>query len=283
MEELQDKNIPLLDCPFDYLVGDASGKVLNEYGRFPCKIKCGVFAFIVRGSAKATINITQYEFKTNDFLWLEPGGFLLIHEFTEDALVYYVLFSSAFMEKHTFNRNLEMHHLLHKAPVVHLKEEASLVYQNMIKLMIDASNCEPSLLSSIKMTHVFGLLHAGYTEMQQVNNPYLTKPQDRKQEIYQAYIKLVLEHYHEWHQVANYAEAMHMTLPHLCSTVKSASGKTAGDLIVDAILTDAKAQLKITALPIKEIAINLGFDNMAFFNRFFKAHTGVTPKLYRTM
>ena len=46
-------------------------------------------------------------------------------------------------------------------------------------------------------------------------------------------------------------------------------------------VTDAKSQLKITNQQIKEIALNLGFDNVAFFNRFFKAHVGVTPKAYR--
>ena len=86
------KNIPLLDCPVDYLIGDASGKIMNEYGRFPCKIKCGVYAYIVRGTARATINITQYSFCKGDARLLEPGSFLLIHEFSEDALVYYSLF-----------------------------------------------------------------------------------------------------------------------------------------------------------------------------------------------
>ena len=57
--------------------------------------------------------------------------------------------------------------------------------------------------------------------------------------------------------------------------------RTAGDIIAEAILTDAKSQLKITNTQIKEIALNLGFDNVAFFNRFFKAHVGVTPKAYR--
>ncbi len=278
--ESQEKNIPLIDCPFDYLIGDASGKVMNEYGRFPCKIKCGVYALIVRGSAKATVNITQYEFHENDLLWLEPGSFLLIHEFTEDALVYYVLFSSAFMEKNTFNSHVAINQLMQKTPIVHLTQEVGQLYRNMVTLMVDASNCEPSMLSSQKMVHVFNLLQTCYLDFQK-SNDYIIKPQDRKQEIYLAYIKMVLEHYHEWHHVARYAEELRITLPHLCSTIKSVSGKTAGDLIIDAILTDAKAQLKLTNLQIKEIAINLGFENVAFFNRFFKSHTGVTPKGYR--
>jgi hypothetical protein len=58
--------IPLIDCPIDYIFGEASGKVLNEYMRFPCKIKCGVYAFMAKGTARATVNITQYNFKEND-------------------------------------------------------------------------------------------------------------------------------------------------------------------------------------------------------------------------
>lgn len=279
-DEAHDKNIPLLDCPFDYLVGDASGRILNKYSSFPSKIMCGVYAIIVRGSAKATINITQYDFKANDLLWLEPGSFFLIHEFTEDALVYYVLFSSSFMEKNTYNTRLSLNPFSTPKPVIHLKPDVSKVYTGMIQVLIDASNCEPSLLSSAKMVHIAHLLHTAHLEFTNIDKK-LIKPQDRKQEIYQTYIQMVLEHYTEWHHVAQYADEMRITLPHLCSTIKSVSGKTASDFIVDAIITDAKAQLKISNLPIKEIGMSLGFENLAFFNRFFKAHTGITPKNYR--
>ncbi len=278
---LENKNIPLLDCPFDFLIGDASGRILNEYASFPCKIKCGVFALIVRGNAKATINITQYEFKQNDLLWLEPDSFFLIHEFTEDALVYYVIFSSSFMEKNVLASHMKFNPLINYSPIMHLKEDVAQVYVNLIKILVDASNCEPSQLSSSKMIHVANLLQTCCLELQDNNRNKFIKPQDRKEEIYQTYIKLVLEHYQEWHHVARYAEEMHITLPHLCSTIKAVSDKTAGDLINDAIITDAKAQLKITSLQIKEISSNLGFENVAFFNRFFKSHVGVTPKIYR--
>ena len=80
---MQDEKIPLLDCPIDYILGEASGKILNEYGRFPCKLKCGVYAFIAQGTAHATINITRYDFTAHDILYIEPGSFLLIHEFRD--------------------------------------------------------------------------------------------------------------------------------------------------------------------------------------------------------
>ena len=275
------KNIPLLDCPVDYLIGDGSGKIMNEYGRFPCKIMCGVYAFMVRGSASATINITKYEFHENDVLLLEPGSFLLIHEFSEDALVYYILFSSSFLEKNTFNSRMSLSSLQLHSPIIHLPEDRADVIRDFAALMFKATNTEPSILTSEKMVHVFNLLQTAYANYAQSQDEYVFRPLDRKMEIYQDYCQLVMKHYQEWHHVSQYAEAMRITLPHLCSTIRSASERTAGDIITDAILTDAKAQLKLTTTQIKEISSSLGFDNVAFFNRFFKSHIGSTPKAYR--
>jgi AraC-like DNA-binding protein len=274
-------NIPLLDCPKDYLIGDASGKVMNEYGRFPCKIKCGVYALMVRGEAKATISISDYEFHQNDLLLLEPGSFLLIHQFSEDALVYYVLFASSFLEKNTFSTHMSLTSMQMTNPILHLPDDIASVAKHVVDTLLEASNCQPSQLGPNKMLHIFNLLQTSFAELTRELLHTDTRPMDRKNEIYQEYNQLVMKHYHEWHHVSQYAEAMHLTLPHLSSTIKQASDKTAGDLITDAILTDAKAQLRLTTLQIKEIAISLGFENVAFFNRFFKSHTGLTPKAYR--
>ena len=34
---MQDEKIPLIDCPIDYIFGEASGKILNEYGNLSLK------------------------------------------------------------------------------------------------------------------------------------------------------------------------------------------------------------------------------------------------------
>lgn len=278
---MDQQQIPLLDCPVDYLIGDASGKIMNEYGRFPCKIQCGVFAFLVRGTASATINITQYKFNTNDMLLLEPNSFLLIHEFSEDALVYYVLFSSAFLDKHTFGNRMSLTALQVYNPIMPMTPEQAETCQTLYKFLVQASNTTPSMLSTDKMVHIFNFLQETYAALCKSSGESLIKPTDRKTQIYQEYCQMVLKHYQEWHHVSEYADAMRITLPHLCSTIRSVSERTAGEIIDAAILTDAKAQLKLTNLQVKEIAHNLGFDNVSFFNRFFKGHTGLTPKAYR--
>ena len=273
--------IPLIDCPIDYIFGEASGKVLNEYMRFPCKIKCGVYAFMAKGTARATVNITQYNFQENDVLYLSPNSFFLVHEFSEDARVLYLVLSSSFLEKNAYSIRRPRLNTMEACQIVNVNEEQKDVILHFSGLLVDAVNCTPSMIDSERMVHIYNLIHLTFQDYFVANSDAKERSMDRKSEIFQEYSELVMKHYQEWHHVAEYASAMHITVPHLCSTIKQASSRTAGDLIVEAIITDAKAQLKLSMAPIKEIAISLGFENVAFFNRFFKTHTGVTPKNYR--
>ena len=274
-------DIPLIDCPIDYIFGEASGKVLNEYMRFPCKILCGVYAFMIKGKARATVNITQYDFHENDLIYLAPNSFFLVHEFSEDAQLSYIIFSSSFLEKNAYSIRRPRLVTVDACQIVNVTSEQAKIITDFSQLIEGAVNCSPSMLNSERMVHIYNLVHLVFQDYFIANSDATSKVMDRKTEIYHEYSELVMKHYHEWHHVSDYAEALHITVPHLCSTIKQASQRTAGDLIVEAILTDAKAQLKLSVTPIKEIAISLGFENVAFFNRFFKTHVGTTPKNYR--
>ena len=274
-------DIPLIDCPIDYIFGEASGKVLNEYMRFPCKILCGVYAFMIKGTARATVNITQYDFHENDLIYLAPNSFFLVHEFSEDAQLSYIIFSSSFLEKNAYSLRRPRLVAIDACQIVNVTSEQAKIINDFSQLIEESVNCSPSMLNSERMVHIYNLVHLVFQDYFVANSDNTSKSIDRKTEIYHEYSELVMKHYHEWHHVSDYAEALHITVPHLCSTIKQASQRTAGDWIAEAILTDAKAQLKLSVTPIKEIAISLGFENVAFFNRFFKTHVGTTPKNYR--
>jgi AraC family transcriptional regulator, transcriptional activator of pobA len=94
--------------------------------------------------------------------------------------------------------------------------------------------------------------------------------------------RLVEEHFRIERQLAFYAEKLAMTVDRLNDHVKRATGVTAGHLIRQRVLTEAKRQLVFTAQPIHEIAYDLAFSDPSHFARFFRKQTGTTPHEFRS-
>jgi AraC family transcriptional activator of pobA len=93
--------------------------------------------------------------------------------------------------------------------------------------------------------------------------------------------KLVEEHFHKERQLAFYADKLAMTVDRLNDHVRRATGVTAGHLIRQRVLTEAKRQLVFTNQPIHEIAYELAFSDPSHFARFFRRQTGTTPHEFR--
>ena len=72
-----------------------------------------------------------------------------------------------------------------------------------------------------------------------------------------------------------------MTADRLNDIVKRTTGVTAGHLIRQRVLTEAKRQLVFTKLAIHEIAYDLTFSDPSHFARFFRKQTGITPQAFR--
>ena len=237
---------------------------------------------MVSGHAEATINIDRCEFNAGDLIVVEPGMFLLIHEFSDDALIYYVGFSGSFLDKQVYGQKATLQSLHWDRPGLSLPADVQDVCKSGIELLIKSLNCEPPLLGNAMMVQAYNVIQQLLIDItQEADQHNLPRVHSRKQEMVRQFTDMVIANYKTEHQLGFYAEKLHVTLPHLCTTVKEVTGKTASSFITDAILVDAKSQLKITDLPIKEIAVALGFDNVMFFNKYFKSHVGQSPKAYR--
>src|SRR5215472_15208249 len=81
--------------------------------------------------------------------------------------------------------------------------------------------------------------------------------------------------------LAFYAEKLGMTVDRLNDYVKRATGVTAGHLIRQRVLSEAKRQLVFTTQPIHDIAKELAFADPSHFARFFRKQTGTTPHEFR--
>jgi AraC family transcriptional activator of pobA len=93
--------------------------------------------------------------------------------------------------------------------------------------------------------------------------------------------RLVEDNFRSQRQLAFYAGQLAMTPDRLNDHVKRATGVTAGHLIRQRVVTEAKRELVFTSLPVNEIAYNLAFSDPSHFARFFRKNTGTSPQAFR--
>ncbi len=96
-----------------------------------------------------------------------------------------------------------------------------------------------------------------------------------------SYQQLIDKHFRTIKLPKEYAELLYVTPNHLNALCQDLLGKTAGDLIRDRILLEAKRLLTNADMTITEIAYDLNFQDNAYFNRFFKKKVGMTPDEFR--
>jgi AraC family transcriptional activator of pobA len=95
------------------------------------------------------------------------------------------------------------------------------------------------------------------------------------------YRELLATHFLEWTKPTQYASALHISANHLNEVIKQHTGQTATALITERRLLEAKRLLLHSRESIKEIAWHLQFNEVSYFNKFFKLHTGYTPASFK--
>ena len=95
------------------------------------------------------------------------------------------------------------------------------------------------------------------------------------------YITLVEQHAITQHKVEWYAEQLAVTIAHLSKSVKNAHGITAGGLLRNRLVLEAKRLLVHTDETAAAIAVQLNFEDASYFGRFFKRETKQTPRQFR--
>lgn len=81
--------------------------------------------------------------------------------------------------------------------------------------------------------------------------------------------------------VSQYAELLNLSPYQLNAITRASVGKTASDLINEQIILEAKRYLLATPDQIKDIADHLGYEDVSYFIRYFKKHTGYSPETFR--
>jgi len=91
----------------------------------------------------------------------------------------------------------------------------------------------------------------------------------------------IADHYAAPSPVARMVERSHLPERTFKRRFKAATGFTPVAYVQTLRIEEAKQHLERTAMATDEIAAAVGYEDLAFFRRLFRRHTGVTPARYR--
>ena len=92
---------------------------------------------------------------------------------------------------------------------------------------------------------------------------------------------LVEQHFKTKHTVAEYADMLHKSPKTISNLFARLGAKTPLQLIHERKMLEARRMLRYTDLPVKEIAYELGYEDLQTFSRFFKMQEGASPSEFR--
>lgn len=132
----------------------------------------------------------------------------------------------------------------------------------------------------ISFLNIFFLrLRNRFVELIKVRNP----ENNSHLKLVNSFNQLVDKHFCQIHQVQEYAELLNESPVLLNRAVKSLTGKTAGELILERLVLEAKRLLIYSDLSNKEVAFKLNYEDPSYFARIFRMKTGTSPSGFRKM
>ncbi|MDD7303919.1 MAG: helix-turn-helix domain-containing protein [Prevotellaceae bacterium] len=106
-------------------------------------------------------------------------------------------------------------------------------------------------------------------------------PPSARNLLFQNFILLLFKNYKKQRSAKFYADAQHLSVRYFTALVKEESGRSANQWINQIVITYVRQALAHSNLSIKEIAAEFNFVDQSVFGKYFKQHTGCSPKDYR--
>lgn len=112
-------------------------------------------------------------------------------------------------------------------------------------------------------------------------NDISKKGSNYTQDRFEEFMDLCSSHITTHKQVSQYADLMNLSIYQVNAITKETVGKPASEIINEQIILEARRYLLATPNQVKEIADHLGYEDISYFIRFFKKHTGYSPEAFR--
>ena len=240
--------------------------------------------WIDSGEAIHATEFVEYSLKADTILFVPPG---LKHRMYIDKSVggTYMLFNEDFIQYNRKNHVQLTEYRLFNNPdfksLITVSPEKREKLKNITGLIFDELQNSDDYSQDI----VLNLLHLFLLESRRIFDQQSQAVKEEPDATPDATIikfkQLIEENFTTEKNVSPYAEMLNMNPSCLNELTKRTTGITAGELIRNRVIDETKKLLYLSSISGKEIAFQLGFDDPAYFSRFFRKYTGTTLKEFR--
>lgn len=193
----------------------------------------------------------------------------------------YLLFASSYYVT-SIDSHIAITYFLHsfEQPLLSLSQSDINYLSNLLRMAEIRTSDLGRVFSREIMYHIVMIL------IYELSAIYERKPiTDRKmiqgEILLSEFLQLVNKYCEKEHNLKFYASKLSITPKHLSLKVKALTGHTAGEWIDYMIVLKIKKMLLNTSASLQQISDHFNFPDNSFFGRYFKRHTGMTPKSFR--
>lgn len=246
----------------------------------PDKVSDYSVYWIKEGKGVYHIDFKSYAFDGNVLFFLSPGQvFSVESESINEA--YYLNFSEDFYCIQTHDQEIACNGILfnniYETPFVNPNEKQtaklSFIIENLIEEFSLKETAQHDMLQAyLKQFIVFSV---------RVKKDFDVLKTDTESRLFKDFSTLVEMNFTKLHTVTVYANRLGVSPKSLSKNFQKFGLVSPSDFIKNRIVLEAKRQLLYTNNSVKDVAYYLGFNDPAYFSRYFTKSEKVSPKQFK--
>ena len=246
----------------------------------PLKFTSTVSIFVVKGRCKVEIDLMPYSIQGPCIVNIREGQILQCDSFSNDFDASFIVISKRFRDNlFILLKDSPSYGSVSLYPVVsipeNLVERFEKFFDHLKEIYKDSNRINSYRAMTLAIASFF------YECGTQCYLPVVEKFKKSTNRLAEKFIVMVQKNFKKERFLEYYAKNLDITPKHLSRTVKESTGFTAVEWIDRFVILEAKVLLKASTLTIQQISDELNFTTQSFFGKYFKKHTGLSPKKFR--
>lgn len=248
---------------------------------FPHRHAFYQIVLFTEGGGEHTIDFESYPVKPHQVYYMAPGQIHSWH-FKPDAEGYIVNFNESFFTAICHNPNFiaefPLFNTVSGQPVNVLETECCSEVHGLMERMLDEYQLDADFRNDFLRALLMQMLVLLSRALPKLSKVEVSRHQLT---VLRNFEKLIEQHFKEKRLPRDYAEMLFITPNHLNALSNSVLGKPAGELIRERVVLEGKRLLVNSDYTVTQIADMLHFEDNAYFTRFFKKNTSMSPEIFR--